>query len=148
MGGGTEAQRCEMHSPRQPKDKYQGREQQRSCPSAPACAPVCCSSTSSLPGAVQGVARSCFAMPLPVAQNPSQRARRHIAASSVGAAHTLVPRQVNASAALSKLFSFHCFFFTSELTVIATSRVVGYRLQAETEWLHAFSEQNKTGNLK
>lgn len=142
-----------MHSPRQPKDNYQGREAAApaslgSClpVSAPGCA-VCCSSTSSSPGAMQGMACSCFTVPLPLAQNQAACARRHISASSTRVPHwcpcrsLLWPRFRN-------YFLFIFFFFTTELTVIATSRDVGYHFQTETRQLHAFSEQNKTGNLK
>ena len=103
-------------------------------------------------GAVQGMA--CWGLHVPASPcpHPWPETRHSVPGGTSlpalqGAAGAWVPMQVTASAALPELFSFPCSF-TTEQTVIATSRAVGYHLQTETGWLHSFSEQNKTRNLK
>lgn len=149
VGGGTETQRCEMYSPRQPKDKYQSREQQHSRSLAPACPhPHRAPPSAALPHPPRQ--RLCTSL----LRRASARGLKsgtvcleaHLCLLRVGAAGALVPVQITASAVLPKLFSSHCFV-TTELRVTATRRGVGYHLHTETGWPHSFSEQNKTGNL-
>lgn len=144
MRGGTETQRCEMHSPRQPQAKYQGREQQHSCPLASDCpcphwAPPS-ASMSSLPEALQKMAHSCFIASLPVAWNQAHCARRHISLFSerVLQVHWYPCRSLFLMHFWN--YFFYCFF-TIEPTVIATGRTVGYHPRAETRWLHSKTRQ-------
>lgn len=142
-----------MHSPRQPKDNYQGREQQLSCPSAPACPCLRLAAPSAAPPRPprQGLCRG-WHVPVSRCLCPWSEIRQHVPGGTSlpppCGCHTGAHAGHCFGRAFEMIFFSLVFFFTTELTVIATSRDIGYRFQTETRQLHAFPEQNKTGNLK